>query len=129
MKLVMFDIDGTLTQTFQADEACFVQALREVFGFTGINTDWACYPHCSDSGILEALFQLGLGRSPLPPEISTFQAHFVSLLTAATVVQPFNPIAGARDFLRISPAVLLLLFRSPAARGSVPPDSSLQAPV
>src|SRR5882724_13716958 len=55
MKLVMFDIDGTLTQTFQADEACFVQALREVFGFTGINTDWACYPHCSYSGILEAL--------------------------------------------------------------------------
>jgi phosphoglycolate phosphatase-like HAD superfamily hydrolase len=99
MKLVMFDIDGTLTQTYQADETCFVQALREVFGFTDINTDWASYPHCSDSGILEVLFQIRLGRSPLPAEISIFQAHFVSLLTAATVVQPFNPIAGARDFL------------------------------
>ena len=98
MKLVMFDIDGTLTQTYQADETCFVQALREVFGFTDIDTDWASYPHCSDSGILEVLFQIRLGRSPLPAEISTFQAHFVSLLTAATVVQPFNPIAGARDF-------------------------------
>ena len=99
MKLVMFDIDGTLTQTYQADEACFVQALREIFGFTDIDTDWASYPHCSDSGILEALFQLRLGRSPLSTEISTFQAHFVSLLSAATVVQPFNPIAGARNFL------------------------------
>ena len=99
MKLVMFDIDGTLTQTYQADETCFVQALRDVFGFTDINTDWASYPHCSDSGILEVLFQTRLGRSPLPAEISTFQAHFVSLLTGATVVQPFNPIAGARDFL------------------------------
>jgi beta-phosphoglucomutase-like phosphatase (HAD superfamily) len=99
MKLVMFDIDGTLTQTYQADETCFLQALREVFGFTDINTDWASYPHCSDSGILEVLFQIRLGRSPLPAEISIFQAHFVSLLTAATVVQPFNPIAGARDFL------------------------------
>jgi beta-phosphoglucomutase-like phosphatase (HAD superfamily) len=99
MKLVMFDIDGTLTQTYQADETCFVQALREVFGFADINTDWASYPHCSDSGILEALFQLRLGRSPLPTEISTFQVHFVSLLTAATIVQPFKPIAGARDFL------------------------------
>ena len=99
MKLVMFDIDGTLTQTYQADETCFVQALREVFGFTDINTDWASYPHCSDSGILEVLFQIRLGRSPLPAEISVLQAHFVSLLTAATVVQPFNPIAGARDFL------------------------------
>jgi|SRR6267378_2630148 len=99
MKLVMFDIDGTLTQTSQADETCFVQALREVFGFTDINTDWASYPHCSDSGILEVLFQTRLGRSPLPDEISIFQIHFVSLLTAATAIQPFNPIAGARDFL------------------------------
>src|SRR5438132_14176538 len=98
MKLVMFDIDGTLTQTYQADEACFVQALREIFGFTDINTDWASYPHCSDSGILEALFQLRLGRSPLRTEISTFQAHFVSLLTDAIAIQPFNPLAGARDF-------------------------------
>jgi phosphoglycolate phosphatase-like HAD superfamily hydrolase len=99
MKLVMFDIDGTLTQTCQADEACFVQALREVLGFTDINTDWASYPHCSDSGILEALFQMRLGRSPLPAEISTVQGRFVSLLTAATVAQPFKPVAGARDFL------------------------------
>jgi phosphoglycolate phosphatase-like HAD superfamily hydrolase len=99
MKLVMFDIDGTLTQTCQADETCFVQALREVFGFSDVDTDWASYPHCSDSGILEALFQRRLGRSPLLAEISTVQAHFVSLLTAATVVQPFNPVAGARDFL------------------------------
>src|SRR6266496_682627 len=100
MKLVMFDIDGTLTQTYQADKACFVQALREVFGFTGINTDWASYPHCSDSGILEALFQLRLGRSPLPTEISTFQTHFVSLLTAATVVQPFQPIQACKHRFR-----------------------------
>src|SRR5437762_11741836 len=100
MKLVMFDIDGTLTQTYQADETCFVQALQEVFGFTDINTDWASYPHCSDSGILEALFQLRLGRSPLRTEISTFHAHFVSLLTAAIAVQPFNPLPVSRDCLR-----------------------------
>src|SRR5437016_11212272 len=99
MKLVMFDIDGTLTQTSQADETCFVQALREVFGFTDLNTDWARYPHCSDSGILEVLFQIRLGRSPLPDAISIFQIHFVSLLTAANAIPPFNPIAGVRVFL------------------------------
>jgi len=100
MKLVMFDIDGTLTQTYQTDEICFVQALREVFGFTDINTDWASYPHCSDSGILEMLFQTRIGRSPLPAEISTFQVHFVSLLTGATMIEPFKPIAGAKEFIR-----------------------------
>src|SRR5205814_7529518 len=92
-------IDGTLTQTYQADEACFVQALREVFGFSDIDTDWAGYPHCSDSGILETLFQMRFGRPPLRTEISTFQAHFVSLLIDSTIVQPFNTITGPRHFL------------------------------
>lgn len=99
MKLVMFDIDGTLTQTSQADEICFVQALREVFEFTDINTDWASYPHCSDSGILGEIFRLRVGRSPVLDEISVFQTHFVSLLADSSAVQPFKPIAGAREFL------------------------------
>jgi phosphoglycolate phosphatase-like HAD superfamily hydrolase len=99
MKLVMFDIDGTLTQTDQADQTCFVQALREIFGFSDVNTDWASYPHCSDSGILEVLFQSRAGRSPLPAEVSAFQVHFLSLLASATAVQPFSPIPGAQDFL------------------------------
>ena len=99
MKLVMFDIDGTITQSAETDERCFVQALREVFGFDSINTDWASYPHCSDSGILEELFQQRLRRSPLATEISTFQSHFLSLLAAATAARPFTPIAGAREFI------------------------------
>lgn len=99
MKLVMFDVDGTLTQTDQVDERCFVQTLREVFGFTNVDTDWTTYPHCSDSGILEALFQSRLGRSPLPAESSTFQGHFLSLLSGETAVEPFGAVPGARDFL------------------------------
>jgi beta-phosphoglucomutase-like phosphatase (HAD superfamily) len=32
MQLVMFDIDGTLTQSNELDEQAFLQALRDVFG-------------------------------------------------------------------------------------------------
>jgi phosphoglycolate phosphatase-like HAD superfamily hydrolase len=99
MKLVMFDIDGTITQSAETDETCFVQALRDVFGFDRVNTDWASYPHCSDSGILEELFQRRLGRSPKVREISNFQSHFLSLLAAAAATRPFSPVAGARDFV------------------------------
>src|SRR5258708_24135660 len=99
MTLVMFDIDGTLTQTYEADERCFLQALREVFGFCDIDTDWAIYPHCSDSGILEALFQARRGRSPRPSEITSLQSHFVSLLAASASDQPSLPVPGARGFL------------------------------
>lgn len=99
MKLIMFDIDGTLTLTKEADERCFVQALQEVFGFAEINTDWASYPHCSDSAILEAIFQSQRGRSPGLAEVASFQSHFVTLLTRSTAAQPFGPVFGAREFL------------------------------
>lgn len=99
MKLVMFDIDGTLTQTNHADEKCFVQALREEFSFNDINIDWASYPHCSDSGILEEIFRLRIERSPWPAEIAAIQTRFVSLLAATAAVQPFTLIAGARELL------------------------------
>lgn len=99
MKLVMFDIDGTLTQTNDVDDWCFVQALRDVFGFTGINTDWSIYPHCTDSGLLEVIFQTQCRRSPLPTEVADFQVQFVSLLTQSAAAQPFSQVSGAQDFL------------------------------
>ena len=53
MNLVMFDIDGTLTQTCAVDAACYVEAVMEVTGLRAISTDWASYRHTTDSGILD----------------------------------------------------------------------------
>ena len=39
MHLVMFDIDGTLTETMKVDEECFVRSFKDVFGFADIDTD------------------------------------------------------------------------------------------
>lgn len=38
MRLVIFDIDGTLTQTMKADGECFVRSLVEVCGFSDVHT-------------------------------------------------------------------------------------------
>lgn len=64
MKLVMFDIDGTLTQTFAIDAECYVRALTEVSGFEAISTDWASYQHTTNSGILSEIYEMRLGRPP-----------------------------------------------------------------
>ena len=112
MTLVMFDIDGTLTQSDEADERCFVQALGDVFSFTEINTDWASYPHCSDSAILHELFQTRRRRSPEAAEVMALQSHFVALLTRITDIQPFIPVPGALAFvetLQRDPAFALSL--------------------
>ena len=39
MHLIIFDIDGTLTETIKIDEECFVRSFKDVFGFADIDTD------------------------------------------------------------------------------------------
>jgi len=95
MQLVMFDIDGTLTASNRADDACFVQASADVFGFTQVDSDWSTYPHCTDTGILATLCERRLGRPPAAAEVAAMQARLVELLMAAAEREPILEIPGA----------------------------------
>jgi len=96
----MFDLDGTLADTMQADEECFVQALSDVFGFKNVNTDWSAYGHTTDSGILYELFESRLNRAPNQTEILQFQNQFVELLKkSAQNSEGFELIAGVEIVL------------------------------
>jgi phosphoglycolate phosphatase-like HAD superfamily hydrolase len=95
MRLVIFDIDGTLTQTMKTDEECFVRSLADVCGFSGVDTDWSRYRHATDSGILHEIYEARIGRSPSSDEISQFRQHFVGLLTQASSAAPFAAVTGA----------------------------------
>ncbi len=99
MQLVMFDIDGTLTQTMKVDEECFVRSFVEVFGFTDIDTDWSHYPHVTDSGIFNEIYASRMGRSPTGLDVSRFRQRFIELLAAASSQSPFAPVAGADRLL------------------------------
>ena len=99
MHLVMFDIDGTLTETMKIDEECFVRSFKDVFGFADIDTDWSHYPHTTDSGIFHDIFMSRTGRSPTAQEVSRFRQHFVQLLAVASSQSPFAPVAEANRLL------------------------------
>ena len=99
MHLVMFDIDGTLTETMKVDEECFIRAFKDVFGFTDIDTDWSHYPRTTDSGIFHDVFTSRIGRSATAQEVSRFCRHFIQLLAAASSQSPFAPVAGADRLL------------------------------
>lgn len=102
MNLAIFDIDGTLTQTGQVDEVCFVQALADSCGITDVSTDWAGYPHTTDSAIVSSIFQESLNRQPEEAELQEFKTRFVSLLedNCAMAASLFAEIAGAGSMLR-----------------------------
>jgi phosphoglycolate phosphatase-like HAD superfamily hydrolase len=99
MHLVMFDIDGTLTETVKVDEECYVRSFKDVFGLTDIDTDWSHYPRTTDSGILHDVFTSRIGQSPTAQDVSRFRQHFVQLLAAASAQSPFAPVAGADRLL------------------------------
>src|SRR5262245_11540744 len=71
MHLVMFDIDGTLTETMRVDGECFVRSFMDVFGFSDIDTDWSHYRHTTDSGILHDVYASLTGRPSNPQDFVT----------------------------------------------------------
>ncbi|NHA02888.1 HAD family hydrolase [Mucilaginibacter sp. HC2] len=83
MKYIIFDIDGTLTDTTEVDDRCFTRALEDVFGFKGFETNYGHYVNTTDSGIIDQLFQEQHQRTYTEAERERFISHFCNLLKAA----------------------------------------------
>jgi phosphoglycolate phosphatase-like HAD superfamily hydrolase len=80
MKLAIFDIDGTLTETNAVDDECFVQAFAELHQISDVETDWTKYKHVTDSGILTEVFEKRLKRAPEQKDYDNFKHCFAEKL-------------------------------------------------
>jgi len=80
MKLAIFDIDGTLTETNEVDDKCFVDAFADSHQITEIETDWTKYTHITDSGLVSEIFNQKLGRSPNEEDFLIFKNCFIKNL-------------------------------------------------
>ncbi len=56
LHLVVFDIDGTLVDSYGFDAALYADAIRQALGIN-IDTDWARYTNATDSGILDQVIE------------------------------------------------------------------------
>jgi len=97
MKLVMFDVDGTLTQASQADWEYYVAALRRLVRVEHFSLDWSVYPHVTDSAILDYYFMAATGKAPQTSEVDAFQQAFTQGLASQVAANPerFQPMPGA----------------------------------
>lgn len=98
MHLVMFDIDGTLIESYDIDEQCFLAAIDDVLGIQ-IDVRWERYPHVTDAGILDEILShpsFGPDRTVLEAQI---KASFMQNLTVYLESNSVEPIAGAVEFL------------------------------
>ncbi|HTF98714.1 MAG TPA: HAD family hydrolase [Cellvibrio sp.] len=97
MHHVMFDIDGTLIESYELDSQCFIDAVQEITGLS-INSDWSKYQHVTDSGILnEILFSSQCANMELYKV--QIKQLFLKKLAASLASKPVKEVMGAGAFL------------------------------
>ncbi|HEX7232483.1 MAG TPA: HAD family hydrolase [Candidatus Binatia bacterium] len=99
MRVILFDVDGTLTDTMDVDTRCFLQAFVDVCGFADVDPDWSHYRNATDAGIFQEVFEARRGRGPTTSETVEFREHLVALFRSAALQKPFAPIRGAAALL------------------------------
>jgi len=101
--LVIFDVDGTLCDTYSVDDECFCETASEVLGVRLRPSSWEESPHITDSGIVEWLWMRHRRRPPTDREVEMFVAQFEGALTRELERAPsrFSPIPGAAPFLAL----------------------------
>jgi len=101
MKLVVFDLDGTLTATSAVDETCFVQAFADSLDIHRLSTNWLDYAHATDSSVTMQTFLRQFGREPESTETSKVVERFVELLSNHHELDSslFAEVPGATAFL------------------------------
>ncbi len=100
-RLVIFDIDGTLTQTSAVDSECYVRAFREVHGIGHVDTDWGAYGHSTDPGIGAELLRRHLRCRDVRRPLEEARRRFVDLISEESRrdARQFQPTAGAAELL------------------------------
>lgn len=83
MKLLLFDVDGTLLDNRRWDDDCYLRAFRAAFGIESIDADWSKFTHCTDSYITRSLLAGHLGRAATDEEVARARDAYAAELRAA----------------------------------------------
>lgn len=99
MRLVIFDVDGTLTETQRLDEDCFIKTFETVFAGINVDRNWNSYPSATDSAITHCILEKYLERPPTAEEISLVKQAFFKLLSKIIEQNGVREVKGASAVL------------------------------
>ncbi|MES2628707.1 MAG: HAD family hydrolase [Bacteroidota bacterium] len=102
MHLVIFDVDGTLTQTFYSGDNCFLKALSR---FIEVEKDYPYWKECehpTDEAVFHHMFRKITGDDPKEDDRSKMQDQFIVELMHKYRHTPgfFDEIPGAARFIK-----------------------------
>jgi len=100
LKYIIFDIDGTLTNTTSIYDKCYINAFESIFKININDVRWAELQNVTDWGITEELVKTKLHREVNTEEIMQLKELFVNSLNAELEKDKsqFIEITGAKSF-------------------------------
>ncbi|MHA7879227.1 MAG: HAD family hydrolase [Saccharospirillum sp.] len=98
MNHVMFDVDGTLVESYEFDEHLFLESVREITGIEVIN-NWESYPHVTDRGILQTFIKRQFQSSTIAELERLVKPLFVSKVREYLESHPAREVNGAIEFI------------------------------
>lgn len=100
--LLVFDIDGTICDSREAEGVCFAEAIQEVTGFSLATLDWTQYPEPTSAAIVRDVLARLQDPEPGQTELRIVDL-FVQKLSLAALAFPaeFSPLPGAPEFIRL----------------------------
>ena len=98
--LVIFDIDGTITATIEADDYGFIKTFNDLYRIDLGGADWGEFKDITDLGITRQVFKTHFSRFPKRDEIDQIKKHFLGLLEKQFQLDPskFSEVVGAGAF-------------------------------
>ena len=100
MNFIIFDIDGTLTNTKDVDDKCFIRAFEETFSIDISNEKWENVENVTDWGITEEIIKREWDRIPRSGEYQLMISNFVKNLEKEKIrdISQFQEVVGAKEF-------------------------------
>jgi beta-phosphoglucomutase-like phosphatase (HAD superfamily) len=95
VNLIVFDIDGTLTDTVAIHQSSFRASLRHI-GIEKFNDSFNEYKHHTDSHIAKTIFEMATGKEFDKTTIDVFEEYLHQLIGEKEIIEIF----GARQFIR-----------------------------
>lgn len=86
--LVIFDIDGTLTEGDGLGTACYFSAFQEEFQFRPHSFELTAFSESTDLGIAAEIFEKAWGRAGSEGEVERLRSRYVGSLTEALNANP-----------------------------------------
>lgn len=83
--LVLFDVDGTLTDTHEVASSAYLRSAKKHFSLEATDLDWGQYTNSTATGIAQEITQKKWGRNPLESELGGIKEDVLNAVKGASI--------------------------------------------